>query len=168
MAYRKQMPAIREARIPFTPDGYTALLEEKKRLLAERPDAVENLRKAREMGDLSENGYYKASRARLSFLDGRLRRLERIIRLAHIVKYTLSDKVGIGTVVVVHDGIRSVTYSIAGTYESDPSRGIISYVSPIGRMLMGREKGDTVSIVTPAGSKRLTITDIRLAQQGGI
>lgn len=68
-------------RIPFTQDGYNNFLEEKKKLLSERPEAVDHLRRAREMGDLSENGYYKASRARLSALDARLRHLERLIRL---------------------------------------------------------------------------------------
>ncbi|KKU87929.1 MAG: Transcription elongation factor GreA [Candidatus Gottesmanbacteria bacterium GW2011_GWA2_47_9] len=80
----------KEARILFTAKGYQQVLVEKEKLLTERPEAVEHLRKAREMGDLSENGYYKASRARLSFLDARIRRVERLIRLGVIVQSSQS------------------------------------------------------------------------------
>jgi len=70
----------------------------------ERPDAVEHLRKAREMGDLSENGYYKAARARLSFLDAQLRRLERLVKLGIIVESTGLGKVDIGCKVKISNG----------------------------------------------------------------
>src|SRR5512135_3767572 len=118
----------KEPRIPFTKEGYQKILEEKAKLAAERPDAVEHLRLARNMGDLSENGYYKASRQRLSFIDSRIRRVERLIRLAKIVESTHTGAVDIGSVVTVSDGTDEYQYTIVGGYESDPSKKSISHI----------------------------------------
>lgn len=150
-----------EARIPFTKDGYAKILVEKEKLLAERPDAVENFRKAREMGDLSENGYYKASRQRLSFIDGRLRRIQRLVKLGVIVSSSGSGRVEIGSVVQLSDGTKEYTFTIVGGYESDPSHNTISHISPLGRVLIGKEKGMTVSVHAPVGIKSYTILDVQ-------
>lgn len=147
-------------KIPFTRLGYQAVLEEKKKLIAERPDVVENLRKAREMGDLSENGYYKASRAKLSAVDARLRHLERLIRYGKIVEATTTGCVDIGSTVTIHDGSKDLTVTIVGGYESDPKNHTISYLSPIGKAIMGKKKNDTVSVVIPSGVANYTITSI--------
>jgi len=147
-------------KIPFTKDGYQAILDEKKRLITERPDAVENLRKAREMGDLSENGYYKASRAKLSAVDARLRHLERLIRYGKIVESANTGFVDIGSTVTIHDGSKDLTVTIVGGYESDPKNHTISYLSPIGKAIMGKQKNDTVSVTIPSGVATYTITSI--------
>jgi transcription elongation factor GreA len=150
----------KEPRIPFTKEGYQNLLDEKAKFMAERPDAVENLRKSREMGDLSENGYYKASRARLSFLDSRIRRVERLIRLGRIVQSTNSGMVEIGSHVTITDGKKEYEYSIVGGYESDPSKKTISHISPIGRALLGKRERDTVKVIIPSGTAGYTIVKI--------
>jgi transcription elongation factor GreA len=150
----------KEPRIPFTKEGYQKLLDEKAKFMAERPDAVENLRKSREMGDLSENGYYKASRARLSFLDSRIRRVERLIRLGRIVESTNSGIVEIGSHVNITDGKIEYEYSIVGGYESDPSKKTISHMSPIGRSLLGKREHDTVTVTIPSGLVTYTILKI--------
>jgi len=150
----------KEPQIPFTKDGYQKLLDEKTKLASERPDAVENLRKSREMGDLSENGYYKASRARLSFLDSRIRRVERLIRLGRIVQSTNSGVVEIGSHVTISDGKKEFTYTIVGGYESDPSQKTISYISPIGRALVGKNEHASVEVTIPSGTARYTILKI--------
>ncbi|MFZ2025292.1 MAG: transcription elongation factor GreA [Microgenomates group bacterium] len=147
-------------RIPFTKDGYQAIVDEKKKLLTDRPDAVENLRKAREMGDLSENGYYKASRAKLSTVDARLRHLERLIRYGKIVESANTGFVDIGTTVTINDGAKDSTFTIVGGYESDPKNHTISYLSPIGKAIMGKQKNDTVSVVIPSGVATYTISSI--------
>ena len=156
----KKIPVLRESRIPFTKEGYQNLLDEKEKLLAQRPEAVEHLRKAREMGDLSENGYYKASRQRLSFLDSRIRRLERLIRLATIVQSSGAGVVEIGCRVTVSDGTREYIYMLVGGYESDPAKMTISHMSPLGRALMGKKQSDVVSVDAPAGKKTYTIISI--------
>src|SRR3989338_11637791 len=84
-------------KIPFTQTGLNKVIAERDKLAAERPDAVSHLQKAREMGDLSENGYYKESRARLSFIDGRLRHLERIIRFAEVITPVKGDTINFGS-----------------------------------------------------------------------
>jgi transcription elongation factor GreA len=150
----------KEATIPFTREGYQKVLEEKAKLMSERPEAVEHLRKSREMGDLSENGYYKASRARLSFLDSRIRRVERLVRLGRVVESSGSGLVEIGSNVTITDGKNNFEYSIVGGYESDPAQKTISNFSPIGRALMGKKKGDSVIVNAPLGAKTYTIVEI--------
>jgi transcription elongation factor GreA len=150
----------REPRIPFTKEGYQKILEEKAKLLAERPDAVENLRKSREMGDLSENGYYKASRARLSFLDARIRRVERLVRFGIIVESASTGVIDIGSHVTITDGNREYTYEIVGGYESDPSKQTISHLSPIGKALIGKKITDSAEVHAPNGVKKYTILSV--------
>lgn len=146
--------------IPFTKAGYQKVLEEKASLLAQRPDAVDNLKKSREMGDLSENGYYKASRAKLSSIDARLRRVERLVRLGRIITTTGTDHVGIGNSVTITDGTTQSIYTIVGGYESDPAQKTISHISPLGKALMGKKKNDVIEVIAPSGAKTYTIVDI--------
>jgi transcription elongation factor GreA len=152
----------KEARIPFTKEGLEKVYAEKAALLADRPDAVENLRKAREMGDLSENGYYKAARARLSFLDARLRRVERLVKLGVIVSSSQTGKVEIGSKVTITDGLKDYQYTIVGGYESNPSEKTISYISPIGKAIFGKGVGDEVFVTAPKGIIKYIIKNIEL------
>jgi transcription elongation factor GreA len=147
-------------RIPFTQEGYDKLLSEKKKLISERPEAVDHLRKAREMGDLSENGYYKASRAKLSSLDSRLRHLEKLIRLGRVVQTAHTGFVDIGCTVTITDGSKEFTYTLVGGYESDPIHHTISYISPLGKSLMGKKEKDVVSVNAPKGLVTYTILHI--------
>ncbi|MBU2051703.1 transcription elongation factor GreA, partial [Patescibacteria group bacterium] len=101
-------------KIPFTKAGLDKFMATRDKLVAERPDAVAHLQKAREMGDLSENGYYKESRARLSFIDGRLRHLERIIKAAEVVAPVGIKTVGFGSRVKLNDGTKEVEYTLVG------------------------------------------------------
>jgi transcription elongation factor GreA len=148
------------ASIPFTREGYQKVVGEKAKLLSERPDAVENLRKAREMGDLSENGYYKAARARLSFLDAQLRRVERLVRFGKIVESNKSGRVDIGSQVVISDGKKQYKYTVVGGYESNPSAQTISHISPIGKALLGKKEQDVVDVIVPSGKLKFTILKV--------
>ncbi|MCL4338714.1 GreA/GreB family elongation factor [Patescibacteria group bacterium] len=140
-------------RIPyilFTSSGLEKIKKEKEELLLRRPTAVENLRIAREMGDLSENGAYKAARAELSSLDSRLRHLNYLlcvgrVQTAPIVK----GRIGIGSKVKLSDGKKEMEYEIVGSFESDPSQGRISHISPLGKSLMGKGQGENVTMQTP-------------------
>lgn len=157
----KKIFAKKEQTIPFTKDGYQKVLEEKTKLLSERPEAVEHLRKSREMGDLSENGYYKASRARLSFLDARIRRVERLVRLGRIVESKGNSVVDIGSTVTITNGTKEFEYAIVGGYESDPTQKTISHISPIGKALVGKKIHDAIEVHTPSGMVHYTILSIR-------
>lgn len=147
----KKLLRRKEPKIPFTKEGYQKLLEDRAMFLAARPEAVEHLRKSREMGDLSENGYYKASRQQLSFLDSRIRRVERLIKLAKIIEPTR---------VKLSDGKNEYEYEIVGGYESDPIKHTISQQSPLGRAIIGKKVNDVVEVHTPSGTKKYTILSI--------
>lgn len=149
-----------EAKIIFTQKGYDDLLKTKEKLLSERPEAVKNLREAREMGDLSENGYYKAARARLSFLDSRIRNNQRLIRLAQIKKTSKSGIIEIGSKILITSGKIKAEYTIVGSYESDPAKKTISHLSPLGKVLLGKKVKDKVEAVTPSGMMIYTILKI--------
>lgn len=149
------------ARIPFTKEGYQKVLEQQAKLLGERPDAVENLKKAREMGDLSENGYYKASRARLSFIDAQLRRLDKLVRLGTVVGHAaLSGVIGFGNTVTVRSPKITRTFTIVGGYESNPSDNSISHISPLGKALLGHKQGDVIVLNAPGGDIEYTIESV--------
>lgn len=150
------------SRIPFTKAGFEKIVRERDELAAQRPEAVEHLRKSREMGDLSENGYYKASRAKLSFIDARLKSFESIIKRAKIVVSTHTGMIDIGDTVTLKIDAQTVEYTIVGGYESDPTKNLISHISPLGKTLMGKRIGDTVSVTAPAGTKTYTILKIGL------
>ena len=147
-------------RIRFTKEGYEKLKAEYEELLKQRPAIVEDLKKAREMGDLSENGYYKASRAKLSFTDSRLRRLNLNLKYAIIVEETNKDVVNIGSKVVLSIGDKEVTYDIVGDLEADPSQGKISLLSPLGRALAQKKVGNEVILETPGRKITYKITNI--------
>ena len=141
----------KEPRIPVTKEGYERLLEDRAKFLAARPEAVKHLSESRAMGDLSENGYYKASRQQLTFLDSRIRRVERLIRLAKIME---------STHIKISDGTREYEYEIVGGFESDPTKHTISQQSPLGRAVSGKKTGDVVEVHIPTGTKKYTILAI--------
>lgn len=138
-------------KIPFTQTGLDKIIAERDKFLAERPDAVSHLQKAREMGDLSENGYYKESRARLSFIDGRLAHLERIIKVAEVMAPIAGDTIDFGSQVVISNGEKEFKYKVVGSFESDPNQQTISIKSPLGQALMGRKVNDQITVTTPKG-----------------
>lgn len=151
-------------KIRFTKEGYEKLKEEYQDLLKQRPLAVLDLKTAREMGDLSENGYYKESKSKLNFIDGRLRRFSDYIKRADIVDADGTklpiDTVYIGSTVNLSDGKREKTYQIVGDLEAQPSEGKLSLLSPVGRAIMGKKLDTEVEIETPAGKFAYKITKI--------
>ena len=146
--------------IPFTKQGYDKLLEEKEQLLRDRPIAVEHLRKSRELGDLSENGYYKSSRQKLNQIDSRLRYLTHMLRYAQIIESTQSEVVELGSTVVLSDGEKQMTYTIVGGEESNPSQVTISYKSPLGKAFLGKKVSDEVILHAPSGKLMYKLTKI--------
>lgn len=152
------------SKIRFTKEGYEKLKEEYQDLLRQRPLAVQDLKTAREMGDLSENGYYKESRAKLNFIDGRLRRFSDYLKRADIIdsdgKKLPIDTVYIGSTVRLSDGKREKTYQIVGDLEAQPSEGKLSLLSPVGRAIMGKKLNSEIEIETPTGKFTYIITEI--------
>lgn len=137
--------------IPFTKEGYDQLIQEKETLLAKRPGIVDELRRAREMGDLSENGAYKGARMSLSSVDARIRHLTHLIRYAKIIQQTDSDVVSLGNTIVLQQNDKEITYKIVGEHESNSLQGKISAKSPLGKELLGKKIGATIIFHAPKG-----------------
>lgn len=116
------------------------------------------LKRARALGDLSENAEYIMAKQRQEIVNARLAQLKK--RLADLSLVNMSnipkDRIAFGSRVVLHDIDRDseVEYRLVTTEEADFARGLISTTSPIGRGLMGKKVGDTVKISTPAGGTR--------------
>lgn len=128
----------------------------------ERPQALGDQRTAQEMGDLSENFGYQEAKARLRRIDGRILTLKERIKTAVIIEDgpDASGKIRIGSTVALESDGREVTYQILGSHESNPARGYISHLSPLGAALVGKTIGESVSIESPSGLKSYEIKTI--------
>ena len=147
-------------KILLTPEGLKEKEEERTALKASRVEAVKELVVARNMGDLSENGAYKAARFRLSGIDRRLRYLEGVLRRVVVTAKRTDGRVGIGSVVKVNNGEEVMDLAIVDGHESDFMRGKISLYSPIGRALMGRKEGEKVEVETVKGKVEYLIMKV--------
>ena len=119
------------------------------------------IKKAVALGDLSENAEYHMAKQRQEFVNARLGQLKKrmaelsLVNLANIPR----DKVGFGSRIVVLDTGKDeeISYKLVTSEESDVAKGLISTTSPIGRALIGKEVGDTATVVTPTGKRELEI-----------
>ena len=147
-------------KIQLTKQGYEDLVQEEKKMQADRILAVKELQRAREMGDLSENAAYRVARSRLSGIDNRLRRVKGILKWAVVIQAPLDGFADIGSRIVIHDGDEEKTITLVDGYESDFMKGKISVYSPIGKALRGKREGDKVTVATPAGQIIYSILNI--------
>lgn len=147
----------------LTPEGLQKLEEELKKLkTVNRPDAVKRMAAARELGDLSENADYHDAREQLAFTEGRIEELEYMVKHAEIVTPKgPSGSIQMGSRVAVKNAQgKSMTFDIVGVNESDPASGKISSESPVGAALIGKKKGEVVSVITPGGKADYTIVSL--------
>ena len=151
-------------RIPMTASGYKALEEEISHLkMVERPAVIKMITEARSHGDLSENAEYHAAKERQGQVEATIADLEdRLARALVIDPRTLSgDKVVFGaTVTLTDEDDKEIRYQLVGQTEADARVGRISYNSPLGRALIGRQLGDEVEVTTPAGDRYYEIKKI--------
>lgn len=129
-----------------------------------RSEIAKNIGIAREFGDLSENAEYTAAKEEQSQLEMQIEDLEYKIINAKVIDERLIDnkKANVGSYVKVFDEEFEETlfYHIVGSTESDPNKGQISNMSPVGRALIGKQKNDKVIVETPNGDLTLKILDI--------
>lgn len=135
--------------VPFTKEGYENMKVRQAELQAKREIVLVSLQRAREMGDLSENGAYTAARFELGNVDRELRRLEFNLKYGVIKSADGTDKVGFGNKVTVEINGKEYTYILVGTQESDPKKAMISLESPIGIALLGKKVGGEAIVVMP-------------------
>ncbi len=150
--------------IYLTPEGRQKLEQELDLLRnVKREEVAEAIRSAKEEGDISENSAYDAAKEQQAFVEGRIMSLEAMLKNAVTInESTVVDSVGMmSKVTVVEKGTKDEEiYQIVGSAEADPTKGRISNESPVGRALMGKKKGDVVTVKTPAGERQLKIVSI--------
>lgn len=155
------------APVYLTPACAQKLRTELKEILYQlRPEMVKTAAWAASNGDRSENADYHYAKRKLRQYDGRIRFLSKRLEDATIVDPVEQQKVAKGrvlfgcTVTVEDEEGREKTFIIVGPDELDPSRGYVSWISPIGRALLGSSAGDVVSFITPGGPTELEIIKV--------
>ena len=154
-----------EKSYPMTAEGKEKLQAELKKLkLVKRPEVIERIKVARSFGDLSENSEYDAAKDEQSHVEDRIAQVEDMLKYAQVVDADSVDpnEVSVGkTVTYTEVGTDDAeTYTIVGSDESDPLNGKISNDSPIAQALLGKKKGETVSITTPGGQFDVVINNV--------
>lgn len=144
-----------------TQEGFNKLREElEHRKTTVRQEIAQAIKEAKEQGDLSENAEYSEAKSQQTENETRIAQLEVSIKEAKIVKKSGTDSVGLGSDVKVQFDGKEVTFHIVGSNEADPGEFKISNESPIGKALLGKKKGDTAEVETPAGKMTYKIISI--------
>jgi transcription elongation factor GreA len=153
----------------LTPEGLEKLKQEIEYLSTEkRREVAERIKDAREFGDISENSEYDDAKNEQAMLEARIATLEDKLRSATVIDSSELDVdvVRVGSLVHVKDADsgKSLTYTIVGSTEANPSENKLSNESPVGQALVGRKKGDTAKVQLPNGKLReLKVTKIEVA-----
>jgi len=141
---------------PITKEGYDKLISELEELIKnDREDIKKVIAEARELGDLKENAEYHAAKEKQALLEGRIAHLQSVTASSKVIdiENLNSDKIVFGATVTLVDVEKDETceYQIVGEEESDKSAGKISFKSPLGKALIGKQDGDTVVVKAPKG-----------------
>jgi transcription elongation factor GreA len=127
-----------------------------------RPEIANRIHEAKEHGDITENAEYEDAKNEQAFIEGRIQSLTMLIKNAVLIEENHSTTfVQIGSTVELKGAEGTESFTIVGSTEADPLEGRISNESPVGRALLGRRKGDKVTVSVPAGDSVYTIVGIR-------
>ena len=142
------------------------LKDELKRMKeVERPKNVRDIEEARAHGDLKENAEYHAAKERQGFIEGRSRDIEAILAQAEVIDPAKlsGSKVVFGATVKLTDvdSGDQVTYTVVGDHEADVKAGRIAVSAPLARAMIGRERGESVSLKTGKGMREYEIVEVR-------
>ena len=152
---------------PITIKGLENLKEELKILKEKkRPEIVSAIAEARSHGDLKENAEYHVAKEQQSHNEGRIQEIENSIATANVIDVTKLNndgKVIFGSTVSLQnlDTNEKIEYKIVGKDEADLKQKLIYFKSPIGKGLIGKNKGDLVEIKTPNGIKNFEISNVK-------
>ncbi len=150
-------------KMPMLVEGQVMMLDHLRELKAERPLIIEAIEEARAHGDLSENAEYHAAKERQGQVEATIADLEdKLSRAVIIDPKTLSgNKIVFGaTVTLLDENEKKIKYQLVGQMEADASKGRISYNSPIGRALIGRQVDEEVEVTVPSGDKYYVVSKI--------
>ena len=152
---------------PTTTNGLEKIKNELKFLKEKkRPEIVAAISEARSHGDLKENAEYHAAKEQQSHNEGRIQEIENIIARANVIDITKINndgKVIFGSTVFLQnlDTNEKIDYKIVGKDEADLKQKLLFFKSPIGKGIIGKNKGDLVEISTPSGIKNFEIIDVK-------
>ena len=155
---------------PMTPRGYATLRAELMRLKALRPEIARMIEVARGHGDLSENGDYDAAKEKSGMTEAKIRDIEARLATAEVIdplKLGKPSRVVFGSSVKIEDvesGEQRVL-SIYGAEESDVAKGWISYETPLGKSLIGKEEGDVARVALPGGAREYEVLEIYVSYE---
>lgn len=151
-------------KVPMLEEGHRKLSDEVRHLkMFERPAVIEAIELARAHGDLSENAEYHAAKERQGQIEATIADLEDRLSRAMVIdpKSLSGDKVQFGaTVTLIDEDRKKIRYQLVGQTEADAKVGRISYNSPLGRALIGRQVGEEVEVTTPSGDRYYEIEAI--------
>ncbi len=153
--FRPEDAPLNEQETVLTPEGLEKLEAELEELkTVHRREVNERIRQAKEFGDISENAEYEDAKQEQAFVEGRVLKIEAMLRSARIIDSSeyAQDEVHLGAFVKVKDnkGV-SKEFTIVGSTEADPMNQRLSNESPLGKSLIGKKKGDSVDVTTPRG-----------------
>lgn len=160
---RKKETYIKPKPDPYlTEKKFLELKNKLARLKASHPSLSAEVKRLAEMGDFSENAGYQYAKGRLRGLNQRILELETHLKTAIIFRPSQNyNRVNLGhRVKVLVDG-QEKTYLILGSSETDPNKGHISYLSPIGAALLGKKIGET--IILDIGGRRKTLVILAIS-----
>ena len=149
----------------YTKEGLEKLKSELAELKSKgRADIARQIAEARDKGDLSENAEYDAAKDAQGHLEAKIAQLDDLVANARLLDETKIDtsQVSILSKVTIKNKKNgsSVTYTLVSEEEADLKSGKISTMSPIGRGLLGKKKGEVARIKTPAGEMEFEVVNI--------
>jgi transcription elongation factor GreA len=150
----------------LTQDAYDRIKEEIARLEgAGRREIAARIKTAREWGDLKENAEYHAAKDEAAMLEAKINGLRDQLRSAELVEAADGDTAGMGTTVVYVDEKtgKEMRHKLVPKLEANPTDGLISIDSPVGKALAGSKVGDSPTFETPAGTRTMRVTAIEHA-----
>ena len=156
---------LQDKPVPITKKGLEKLNAELDELLSvKRPEVADRNKTAKEFGDISENAEYEDAKNDQGWIEGRIMTLEKMIRNAELIpepSRKASGTVRLGSRVKVKDEFGESAYTIVGPVEADPTKGLISLESPVGKALIGHAAGDKVKVATPGGTSNVTLIEVK-------
>ena len=156
---------MKEKKIYLTQQGFEELKSELDNLInVKRPANIQAIKEARALGDLSENADYDAAKNDQAEIEGRIKKIEKMLENVEIIEKGESSVVSLGTTVsikYVDDEDETDEYQIVGSQEADPFMSKISNESPIAKAIMNKKVGDIAEVESPNGIYKIEIIDIK-------
>jgi len=144
----------------ITPQGLEELKKELGERVGRRSQIAKAIKQAKDQGDLSENAEYSQAKSQQGENERRMRWLKKAIKGARVVQKSNGEAIDIGSTVEIKKGKGTITVQIVGTHETNPAKGKISCESPLGKAILGKTKGDKVSVETPSGGEVYLIENV--------